>query len=71
MLAWPDSNPTPLERLLVDRIVVCWLQLDRLPAKMGSLILRRQTHAHRQFLTAVQTLAIVRPLQPGLVGHEG
>jgi PleD family two-component response regulator len=35
-------------------------RLDALPAKMASLILRRQKHAHRQFLTAVQTLAIVR-----------
>jgi hypothetical protein len=23
------SNPTPLERLLVDRIVVCWLPLQQ------------------------------------------
>jgi hypothetical protein len=66
------SNPTPLERLLVDRIVLCWLQLqqadglasrlDVLPAKMAALILRRQKHAHRQFLTAVHTLAMVRQL---------
>jgi len=72
---------TPLERLLVDRIVVCWLQLqqadnlasqiDALPAKMANLILRRQRHAHRQFLTAVQTLAIVRRLRPTLVGQVG
>ena len=76
---WMKS--TPLERLLVDRIVVCWLQLqqadnlasqiDALPAKMANLILRRQRHAHRQFLTAVQTLAIVRRLRPTLVGQVG
>ena len=45
MLVQLDSNPTPLERPLVDRIVVGWLQtqqadglatqLDRLPAKTG------------------------------------
>ena len=38
-------------------------QLDTLPAKTGAVILRRQKHAHRQFLTAVQTLVVVRRLQ--------
>jgi len=75
------TAPTALEGLLVDRIVVCWLQLqqadglasqiDTLPAKMASLILRRQKHADRQFLTAVHTLAMVRRLQPVLVGQTG
>jgi hypothetical protein len=69
------TAPTPLEKLLVDRIVVCWLQLqqadglasqiDALPPKMATVILRRQKHSHRQFLTAVQTLAIVRRVRPG------
>jgi hypothetical protein len=73
------SNPTQLEALLVDRILVCWLQLqqadglssqlDTLPAKMATLILRQQRHAHRQFLTAIHTLAMVRRLQPGVVGR--
>jgi len=72
------TAPTPLEGLLVDRIVVCWLQLqqadglasqmDGLLPKTAALILRHQKHAHRQFLTAVHTLAIVRRLQPGVVG---
>ncbi|HEX4143081.1 MAG TPA: hypothetical protein VHY91_05995 [Pirellulales bacterium] len=72
------TAPTPLESLLIDRIVVCWLQLqqadglasqmDTCPPKMATLILRRQKHAHRQFMTAIQTLAIVRRLQPGVVG---
>ena len=79
MLVQPESNPTPLERLLVDRIVVCWLQLQQadglalqintLPPKMGAPILRRQKHARRQCLTAVQTLVMVRRLWPGLVGQ--
>jgi hypothetical protein len=73
------SAPTPLEALLVERILVCWLQLqqadglasqlDALPAKMATLILRRQRHAHRQFLTAIQTLAAVRRLQLRLIGQ--
>jgi hypothetical protein len=33
---------------------------------MATLILRRQRHAHRQFLTAIHTLAMVRRLQPTL-----
>ena len=73
------NNPTPLERLLVNRTVVCWLQLhqvdgfasqvNRLPAKMRALILRRQKHSHQQLLTAVQTLATVRRVQPGVIGQ--
>jgi hypothetical protein len=73
------SNPTPLERLLVERIVACWLQvqqadslasqIDALPTKMATLILRRQKHAHRQLLTAVHTLAIVRRLQAIVIGQ--
>jgi hypothetical protein len=70
------TTTTPLEALLVDRILVCWLQLqqpdglasqlDTLPAKMANLTLRRQRHAHRLFLTTVQTLAMVRRLQASL-----
>jgi hypothetical protein len=68
------GTPTPLEGLLVDREVLCWLplqqadglasQIDALPAKMATLVLHRQRHAHRQFLTAVHTLALVRLLEP-------
>jgi hypothetical protein len=46
-------------------------QMDILAPKMATLILRRQKHAHRQFLTAVQTLAIVRRLQSSLAFHAG
>jgi hypothetical protein len=31
---------------------------------MATLVLHRQRHAHRQFLTAVHTLALVRLLEP-------
>ena len=75
------TAPTPVASLLVDRIVVCLLkvqqadglasQMDGQLPKMATLILRRQKHSHRQFLTAVQTLAMVRRLQPGLVGQPG
>jgi hypothetical protein len=71
--------PTPLDGLLVERIVVCWLQLqqadglalqmDTLPAKMAALIVRRQKHAHRQILTAFHMLALVRRLQPGVISR--
>ena len=64
--------PSPLERLLVERIVVCWLlanQLDLADACAGnrSLVLaeyegKRADRAHRRFLAAVKTLAEVRRL---------
>jgi hypothetical protein len=73
MLVQPEGNS------IVYRIVVCWLQLrpadalasqmDALPGKMATLILRRRKQAHPQFLTAVQTLAVVRRLQPSVIGQ--
>lgn len=64
--------PSPLERLWVERIVVCWLlanQLDLADACAGSRSLtlaefdaKRADRAHRRFLSAVKTLAEVRRL---------
>lgn len=64
--------PSSLERLLVERIVVCWLlanQLDLADACAGSRSLtlaefdgKRADRAHRRFLAAVKTLAEVRRL---------
>ena len=70
-LAGPD--PTPLERLLADRIALCWLQLQYADCmyaenmggcslETGDYLQRRQDRAHRRFLSAVKTLAQVRKL---------
>lgn len=66
--------PTALECLLVDRIVICWLQAndaDRTDATrtqngvdlaLGDYLQRRQDRAHRRYLAAIKTLAQVRRL---------
>ncbi|MEN6640951.1 MAG: hypothetical protein ABFE08_00760 [Armatimonadia bacterium] len=70
-LAGPDTSP--LERLLAERIVACWLQVQYADAiyaqNMKELGIawsehhqRRQDRAHRRFLSAVKTLATVRKL---------
>jgi hypothetical protein len=69
-LAGPD--PTPLERLLVERVVASWLWVHYLeviaaqalgsPLKWHELYQRRIDHAHRRFLSAIRTLAQVRKL---------
>ena len=67
------ENPSPLESILVDRIALCWLQVqyaDSVYAQsMGELTLRqgayhqdRQDRAHMRFLLAVRTLAQIRKL---------
>ncbi len=65
-------NPTPLERLLVERVVACWLQCQDadvryaqstetyVPLKEYSI--HRMDRAHRRYLSAMKTLAIVRKL---------
>jgi hypothetical protein len=66
-------NPTPLERLLVERVVACWLQVHdadiRYAQSQGNLTLaqgeyhqRRQDRAHKRYLSAIRTLALVRRL---------
>jgi hypothetical protein len=70
-LVEPEGNPF-VERTVpetcfrrdIRRSLPPLSQLDTLTAKTANLILRRQKHAHRQFLTAVQTLATVRRLEP-------
>jgi len=67
------SGPTPttLERLLIERILTCWLEVNwydsRSAAFTGSLQLgnyyqKRQDRAHRRYLSAVKALAQVRRL---------
>jgi hypothetical protein len=64
--------PPPLERLLVERIVACWLHLyhlEMLYASRDSMSLELAAHfqrcidrAHKRYLTALKTLAVVRKL---------
>ena len=60
---------TPLERLLVDRIALCWLQMqqaDLLAARQVSQraawVEQRQDRAQARFLAAIKALAQVRKL---------
>lgn len=70
-LAGPRASP--LEKLLVERVVACWLQsyhadfayaraLKELPSKEVELYQRRQDRAARQYLKALRGLADVRRL---------
>jgi hypothetical protein len=74
-LAGPE--PSPLERLLIERIVACWLQTNFADASYAQLkgdspalhtaALRRQNSAQQRYLQAVKALATVRKLlRPGL-----
>src|SRR4051812_48843084 len=58
-------NPSPLERLLVDRVGVCWLQVHHLDLQAGSVadggntaqgfyLQRRLDSAHRRYLQAIR-----------------
>ncbi len=78
-LAGPD--PTPIERLLVGRVVACWLQVQEadlhyarckseLTLAQGDYHQRRMDRAHRRYLSALRTLAQVRRLAlPVLIGQ--
>ena len=66
-------NASSLERLMVDRILACHVQVLYFEAheaqnpggrnpKLDQYLLTRQDQAHRQFLSAVKTLATVRQL---------
>jgi hypothetical protein len=75
-LAGPE--PTALELLLVDRIVLCWLDTmhaDTLLAQRHNSGMtfaqadyygRRAERAQRQYLRAIKTLATVRRLRPSV-----
>lgn len=65
-------SPTPLEELLVERIAICWLQVnyaDALAAQTNptvpihqTTLQKRQTSAQHRYLRAIQSLATVRKL---------
>jgi hypothetical protein len=70
-LAGPE--PAPLERLLVERVAACWLQLHHsdilLAQQAGKLTLsqaeyhqRTRDRAHNRYLSAIKALALVRRL---------
>ena len=70
--------PSPVERLLVERIVSCWLQTNYADSAYAQLpkganpaqhtaALQRQNSAQQRYLQAVKVLATVRKLlRPGL-----
>lgn len=67
--------PTPLERLLVDRIVVSWLRVAHLtlaaglpnamPSGQREMIERRLERAEKQHVAAIRSLAVLRKLEAG------
>ena len=70
-------RPTPLEKLLVDRVVVTWLDLyhreGRLIRSEGESMRvvehrdRLRDRAHRRYLSAIRALAQLRRLAPPIV----
>jgi hypothetical protein len=66
------NSPTPLERLLIERVTACWLQVayyDALAAQAQrsspervKMLQGQQDAAHRRQLSAIKTLATVRKL---------
>lgn len=67
------ADPTPVERLLVERIVACWLQVQDAEIRAAQhqkdatlrqldFYQRRMDATHRRFLAAVKALALVRKL---------
>lgn len=65
-------NPQPLERLLIERIVVCWLhayyadvkygQAGSVMPEHGDYLQRQQDRAQRRYLAAIKCLHTVRRL---------
>jgi len=65
--------PTPVERVLVERVIACWLQVQDAELRAGrgqkdatfrqaEFNQRRMDATNRRFLAAVKTLALVRKL---------
>src|SRR5262245_53031389 len=67
-------SPSPVERLLVERAVACWLQVQDADVRYAQaqpggpstahneFLQRRMDRAHRRYLSALRTLALVRKL---------
>ena len=66
------AHPTPIERLLVERVAICWLHVyhadckyatpGNVPLNLGDYYQRQQDRAHRRYLQAIKMLATVRRL---------
>ena len=77
------TNPAPsrLERLAVERVLICWVQAHVADAMVASLTttnqrttsswLKRQSQASRQFDAAVKSLATLRKLLPAAERSPG
>jgi hypothetical protein len=71
------KNPSPLERLLAERITVCWLELQYIQTiyaqNLGNLYItqsdfhqRRIDKAHRRYLSSIKALAQIRKMGPAV-----
>ena len=71
------ENPSPLERLLAERITVCWLELQYFEAiyaqNIGKLTMAQGDHhqrridkAHRRYLSSIKALAQIRKMGPAV-----
>lgn len=71
------ENPSPLERLLAERISACWLELQYFQAiyaqNLGKLTItqgdyhqRRLDKAHRRYLSSIKALAQIRKMGPAV-----
>jgi hypothetical protein len=68
------DKPTPLERLLVRQVVVCWLEMTHAQMQMAApgkttpgqagYNLRRTESTQRKYLAAIKTLITVRAVMP-------
>jgi hypothetical protein len=66
------DNPTPVERLLVERVAACWLQVQdadiraahakEATIRQADFHQRRMDAAHKRYLSALKALALVRKL---------
>ena len=71
------ENPSPLERLLSERVVATWLQVQLFETlyvygmenevmSQGEYRQKRVDRAHRRYLSAVRTLAQIRKMGPAV-----
>ena len=72
------ENPSPLERLLAERVVATWLQVQLFEGlyaagmyqstglKKGNYLQQLMDRAHRNHLSAIRTLAQIRKLGPAV-----
>jgi hypothetical protein len=71
------EDPSPLERLLAERVVATWIQVQILEGmwarrlrksapKQGEHYQRQLDRAHRRYLSSIKTLAQIRKLGPAV-----